>query len=286
MNRKNETLRDSGFGLLAMDLDGTLLDPHKRVPGEAVRLIAAALESGRQVVFATGRGKAEMDTIRAQLPFVRYGILESGAVVYDFAAGKALERFPLPKEKVEECLDACLKEDAMPQFLTEEESVVSRHQLFRMAEYGHGGSQGMFERVCTRVEDMRAWARAHPDGIYKICMYHRSTFSRDRTRERLTPFGMELKDSEETSLEATEKNVTKGAALTRLCGLLGFSLDSCAACGDGENDLELLHTAGFAIAMGNASALVRSQADAVVSGNDAGGQAQALRLVFPELTGR
>ena len=269
--------------LLAMDLDGTLLDSKKRVPPSAVRLIRAAAETGKQVVFATGRGKAEMDQIRARLPFVRYGILESGAVVYDFFAGRALMKVPLTIEKVEACLEACCLEDAMPQFLTEEESVVSPRQLFRMAEYHHGGSQAMFERVCTRAEDMGAYAAAHPEGIVKVCMYHRSLESRERTRQRLRSLGMELKDSEETSLEATERNVTKGAALTWLCERLGVPTSRCAACGDGANDLELLRTAGLAIAMGNGAAEVRSAADEVVPGNDEEGQVRAILLAFPEL---
>ena len=267
--------------LMAMDLDGTLLDSAKRVPPSAVRAMAEAVRRDRQIVFATGRGKAEMGEYLSRLPFVRYGILESGAVVYDFKAGKALEVFPLPAEKVEACLDTCGREDAMPQFLTVEESVVTPDHLARMEEYRHGRFREMFERVCTRTADMRVYAAAHPDGIVKICMYHRSEESRARSRDRLLEYGMELKYSEETSLEATEANVTKGEALRRLCARLGIPLSRCAACGDGENDLELFGAAGLSIAMGNASPKVRLAADAVVSGNDEGGQTEALLLAFP-----
>ena len=267
--------------LMAMDLDGTLLDSAKRVPPSAVQAMAEAVRRGRQTVFATGRGKAEIGEYLSLLPFVRYGILESGAVVYDFLAGHALEVFPLPAEKVEACLDTCGLEDAMPQFLTVEESVVTPGQLARMEEYHHGCFREMFEQVCTRTSDMRGYAAAHPDGIVKICMYHRSMESRTRSKDRLQEYDMALKYSGETSLEATEVNVTKGEALRRLCERLRIPLSQCAACGDGENDLELFAAAGFSIAMGNAPGAVRRAADAVVSGNDDGGQTEALLLAFP-----
>ncbi len=269
------------YRLLAMDLDGTLLDPAKQVPAQTVRAMERAVRAGGQIVFATGRGMAELRDYPAQLPFVRFGILASGAAVSDFALGKTLASFPLAPDKVEACLDACGQEDAMPHFLTDRESVVTPDRLERMEDYHHGRCRDLFERVCTRTKDMRAYAAAHPGQILKVCMYHRSAESRQRTLVRLRERGMELKFSGETSLEATEEKVTKGRALRLLSEALGIPLSACAACGDGDNDLELFAEAGLSVAMGNAPRHVREAADRVVAANDAGGQTEAVCLVFP-----
>lgn len=55
-----------------------------------------------------------------------------------------------------------------------------------------------------------------------------------------------------------------------------MSPDGLLACGDGENDIEMLQMAAVGVAMGNAGQKVQSVADAVMSSNDDDGVAQAI----------
>lgn len=69
---------------------------------------------------------------------------------------------------------------------------------------------------------------------------------------------------------------SKGAGVQWLLHHLGMSPDGLLACGDGENDIEMLQLATVGVAMGNAGPKVKSVADAVLSSNDDDGVAQAI----------
>ena len=110
--------------LLALDMDGTLLDSRKKISPRVRKALEALDARGVFVAAGTGRGLAEMDEIRKELPFMRRGFLVSGAHIFDFAASVTLEMRPMSDAHVAACLERCRGEDAMPHFLTERESVV------------------------------------------------------------------------------------------------------------------------------------------------------------------
>ena len=268
--------------LLALDMDGTLLDSRKEILPGSLRALERAKDRGIQIVLSTGRGIAELRQYLPELPFVRYGVLESGALVYDFFTREALRKLPLDPSAVSACLDACEEMDAMPHFLTVTQSVVRADQLPRMAEYGHGDFRPLFEAVCVRTEDMQTYAAAHPEDILKVCMYHRTMEGRQRSRERLSGLGMDLRFSENHSLEATCPGANKGEGLRALQARLGILPEETAACGDADNDLEMLRLSGMSFAMGNASAHVRAAAGQTVRDNDSGGIEDAVDFILNE----
>ena len=74
--------------------------------------------------------------------------------------------------------------------------------------------------------------------------------------------------------------MNKAKAVGALAQFLGVDLSEVAAIGDGLNDLEMLSEVGFAIAMGNASDLVKAAADLVVGSNNEAGVAQAINEIL------
>ncbi|HHY92043.1 MAG TPA: HAD family phosphatase, partial [Firmicutes bacterium] len=84
-------------------------------------------------------------------------------------------------------------------------------------------------------------------------------------------------------LEVLASGVSKGRALARLAEHLGIPLAATVAVGDGFNDLEMLQAAGLGVAMANAPAAVRAQADYVTAGNNENGVA---RLITKLLAGK
>ena len=82
--------------IIALDLDGTLLDSGKNLSAVNRSALASAAEKGIHVVPTTGRFFGGMpESIRA-LPFVRYAITVNGAQVYDRATDAAIVREELP----------------------------------------------------------------------------------------------------------------------------------------------------------------------------------------------
>ena len=79
------------------------------------------------------------------------------------------------------------------------------------------------------------------------------------------------------NLELTDRDGTKGAALTALCNVLHIPAAQAMALGDADNDIGMLQAAGVGVAMGNADAAVQAEADFVTLSNEEDGVAHAIR---------
>ena len=78
------------------------------------------------------------------------------------------------------------------------------------------------------------------------------------------------------NLEFTRADVNKGVGLQKMAQLLDIPVTQTMAVGDTENDLAIIRAAGFGVAMGNATAAVKSAADYVTTSNDEDGVATAI----------
>ena len=83
--------------------------------------------------------------------------------------------------------------------------------------------------------------------------------------------------------EVLPPGVNKGSGVAALLEHLGVPPDAAVACGDAENDVEMLRLVGVGVAMGNAKPPALAAADVVVASNDDDGVAEAVRrFVFRE----
>ena len=86
------------YRLLAVDLDGTLMDPNGKLTDAARQAVAAAQDAGLQVVLCTGRRfRTTLPVLRA-LELEGCAVVNNGAVVKEIASGKTLHRDYLPAE--------------------------------------------------------------------------------------------------------------------------------------------------------------------------------------------
>ena len=111
-------------------------------------------------------------------------------------------------------------------------------------------------------------------------MYHRRPEDRVVARSILEKENVQLVYSEKTALEVSPKGTTKELGLRRLCEYLHISPEETVAVGDAENDLEVLGSAGLAVAMGNAKTEVKEICDLVVADNDHDGIVDVVHKVF------
>ena len=77
-------------------------------------------------------------------------------------------------------------------------------------------------------------------------------------------------------LEFASPDVTKASGLAFLAERLGFARERTVACGDGENDVELLDWAGYGVAVANAHDRVKAVADLICPSVDDEGVAQVI----------
>ena len=268
------------FRLIALDLDGTLLNSRKEIPEDTVRAIRTVHAAGKTVVFDTGRAVPELTEQIALLPEVRYAVFASGGGLYDIRERKAFGLHGLPAGQVDRILSCVRAEDVMPQLVTADRDIIQDSHMARLEHYHMGVYRPMYEKAMTLVPDIYAFAETCREPVLKINLYHADPGQRSLSRSRLESPELELTYSEVSSLECSPAGVSKGSGLERLCALLDIPLQACIAVGDADNDIPMLRAAGLGVAMGNAPAHVKAAADRIVSDQDHGGCARAVLMLL------
>ena len=258
------------YQLIALDLDGTLLNSRKEIPDEAVQAIRQVCTAGKTVVFDTGRAVPELAEQIDLLPEVRYAIFASGAGLYDTREKKAFGLQGISAAQAKRILGVARTKDIMPQLVLADRDVIQASHMERLEYYHMGVYRPMYEKAMTLVPDIYAFADSCAEPFLKINLYHAEVPERIR----------ELVYSEISSLECSAGGVSKGAGLERLCALLNIPPEACIAVGDADNDLPMLRTAGLGVAMGNSPNYVKTAADRIVSDQDHGGCAEAIRMLL------
>ena len=244
-----------GYELIGLDMDGTLLNSEKKINSGVILAIKEAIENGKHISLSSGRALAEIEEYREQLKDMEYAILESGALVYNLKI----------KDK-----------DVFIHLISKGRSISPKRLIPQMEKYHMGIYIPLYERVCTKVEDTVTFHNEDKQGIEKINLFHTCPQDREDTRKKLQGLPIVMLNAEDTSLEISPLGVTKGYGLKKLCKHLNIEVEQSIVVGDADNDLDVLKTAGLAVAMGNANANVKKIADVEVMDNDHDGVAEAI----------
>ena len=270
----------SQYRLIALDIDGTLLNSRKEVTPACARAVREAAEAGKTVVYCTGRAVSELEEFRALLPQIRWGVYASGAGLVDTQSRRVFSLRPVPRRHADTVLALAKSKDVMPQLVIGDRDVIQASHLERLEHFHMGIYRPLYERAMTLVPDIYAFAAGCREDFLKINLYHADAEERARTREQLSHLPLERVYSEKTSLECSALGVNKGAGLLRLCEELGVSPEACAAVGDADNDIPMIRAAGLGIAMGNAAEHVKAAAKRVAADADHDGCAEAIRFAL------
>lgn len=275
-----EMLEQMAYRLIALDLDGTLLNSRKEIETETLQAVREACAAGAIVVFNTGRAVPELEEEIRLLPEVRYAVFASGAGIYDIRKRKFLGLQAIPRDHADQILAVAKTRDLMPQIVLPEQDVIQQSHLDELERFHMGVYRPMYEQAMTCVPEIYGFADSCREPILKINLYHADPPERVCTREQLADVPVEKVYAEVSSLECSARGVNKGQGLEQLCSLLRIPLSECVAVGDAENDLVMIRAAGLGVAMGNATPQVRAAADRIVPDCDHGGCAEAIRLAL------
>ena len=271
--------------IVALDLDGTLLDSQKRLSEVNRQALASAAEKGALIVPTTGRFFGMMPAAIRELPFVRYAITVNGAQVYDRETDTAIVREEIPLEVAREVMTLLDAYDVIYDCYRNNWGWMAESFKAKAADYATDAHyQKMIRDFRRPVPELKAHLAATPDegDVQKIMLFTRLDAGKDATRpiaEAVSARFPQLKVTNSTwnNLEINIRSAHKGQALGRFAESLGFTLANCIAFGDGANDLTMIEAAGTGVAMANACPAVLAAADYVTSSNDEDGVAAALR---------
>jgi hypothetical protein len=270
----------SPIRLVAVDVDGTLLDRRHRVSTANATAVARALAGGVRVVLVSARPPGALRVVLAALaaeaPDAAPGgpgpvfVASQGAIVAAFRADGTLEvcdRAPMPVALARAVVRAVPRGVAVNWYV-EDRWLVER--LDALVER---------EAAITACRPVLADLRSASDAPDKLLLLA----PRDRTHlldDLALPDGLVGVRSTPTHLEVTRAGVDKVRGLAWWCASLGIAPEQVAAIGDGGNDVPMLRFAGVAVVPANAGPAVRAEADHVVADHDHDAVAGALALLL------
>jgi Cof subfamily protein (haloacid dehalogenase superfamily) len=240
-----------------------VLRPHTR---EAIARVRA---TGTHVIVVTGR------MFRSVLPYVEEAGLDDpvicyqGAVVADPASGEFLRHVPIPREVALEAIDAVVSAGFHVNCYVHDELYVAEMTPEARA---YADFQGL--EIHT-VGPLHEWLRDDPTKLVAVGDPQALTELENVLKPRFAG-KLFVSKSLPHFLEFAHPDVSKGSGLLFVADLLGFTPEQTVACGDGENDRELLDWAGFRVAVANAHDEILARADLVVPDVEHEGVAQLL----------
>ena len=272
------------YRLIALDLDGTLLNPKKELTEGNRRALLAAAGRGAHIVPTTGRFFEGMPEAVRSLPCIRYAITINGAQVQDRQTGEVLYRAEIPNRRAIEVMEQldtlpviydCYMNDCG--WMTR--SFQQQAETFTPDPY----SIAMIRELRRPVDELKRFLAEHGADVQKIQLFTRDAALRAELLAHLAERfeALSVSSSVPNNVEINNIRANKGDALQKLAAHLGIPIANTMAFGDGLNDISMIRTAGLGVAMGNAVSEVLATADAVTASCDADGVAEGiLRYCF------
>jgi Cof subfamily protein (haloacid dehalogenase superfamily) len=276
--------KPASIRLLAMDIDGTLLNPQFQISPRDLAALRLAREAGIEVVLVTGRRHRFALPIAQQLGFDLWLISSNGAVTRSLA-GETFHRDMMPAET---CRKLC---GAMQRFrgntvLTFDQETKGAIVLERMDELNES-IQRWLEKNMAYIEFVVPIEKA----LVRDPVQAMFCGSMERMRQALaalagagmdgqvTVLRTEYPERDLSMIDVLNAGCSKGHALERWAAHRGIGREQVMAIGDNHNDVEMLEFAGHPVIMGNACAELRGRGWTVTLGNDACGVAEAVEAV-------
>ena len=267
------------FGLLATDLDGTLLNSRKEVSETNRAALARAEAAGVALAFISGRRHAELEALTASLSEAAFRVAHGGALIRRF--DRTIAEFPLPRDAAKQAVRSALRLQ-IPALISERDGSV------RITAHSPATP-----RVARYLRTVRPPPRFDPDPTFAEDPLHlviagAPEACREAERELKESLGdsvnlarTEYAASRLGLLDVLAGAANKGTALARIARESGLPLSATLAIGDNWNDLEMLETAGMGVLMENAEPELKTRGFETTATHDANGVAAAIdRLLF------
>ncbi len=284
------------YKLIAIDLDGTLLNSYGEISDKNKKAIKKAKENGTQVVIASGRHITSVKSFAKEINSENYSICGNGAILYDMKNDEILYNKFIDKEKILEIIDVCEQNSIYYNIYTETEILtrtIAYSALFYKQENEKKDSK--YQTNIKVVEDLYNFVKNDKSNNYiKVTIYddNLSIFNRiiQKLREiedidvldvghmsrKMIKVNNEDVEIKYYYTEITKNDVNKWNAIKVLMNKLNIGANEVVTIGDNVNDKEMLENAGLGVVMENSAEYVKEFGNVVVKDNDSDGVAQAI----------
>ena len=266
--------------LIAIDVDGTLLDTRGQIPQANIDAIHDAVSAGIHIALVTGRSYPFARPIADRLPPSITLIVSNGAVERDMAGSRVARRL-LDRQIARAVLDSTRPFRELTALVFDRDN--DRQVMFETMDWEHPGRKAYWARNQSLiaksvpledalVEDpIQVMFNGGVDAMRSLyCALHAEAngFAVSLTEYQHRDFSL---------IDVTAPSATKGRALAWRAAQLGVSREEVMAVGDNFNDLEMLEFAGLPVVMANAVEGLKQRGWAITGDNESGGLAEAIR---------
>ncbi len=284
------------YKLVAVDLDGTMLNQYGVVTENTKKVIKETIQKGTDVIIASGRPIDSVKTIAKEIGSENYFIAGNGALIYDIQKDEIIYDKFLPKDKVLEIIKIC-EENSICYNVYTDQTILATALKYNVLYYQKENlkKEENKQTKISIIENIYEYVKNKKEDKFlkmTICDDNQTVFQSIIRKLRKIE-GIEVLDvshmSRKTIKQGTEekiieyyyteisvKNVDKWEAIDYLRQKLKIAKEEVMAIGDNMNDKKMIQEAGMGVAMEGSTPFVIEVADYITASNQEEGVAKVL----------
>ena len=291
------------YKLVAIDLDGTMLNSYGVVTEYTKNVIRKVEKQGVEVIIASGRPIDSIKTIAKEIDSKNFFIAGNGAIVYDVKKDEIIYERTMPKEKVLEIIKIC-EENSIAYNVYTEQEILSTALKYNVLYY-HKENLKKEENKKTKiniVNNMYEYIKNKKDARFlkiTICDESKSIFNSiirklkgvkdievlevSHMARKTIKQGTEEYPISYYYTEISTKNVDKWNAIEFLMKILNINKEDVMTIGDNSNDKMMIANAGLGVAMKQSTPGIIEIANDVTDDNNKDGVAKILQKYYKNI---
>ena len=267
-------------GIIALDLDGTLLNSGKELSETNKDTLAQAADAGWAIVPTTGRFYAAIPHIIRELPFIRYAITVNGAEVADVTNREVIYKAEIPYMQAVDIMSFFDNYPLIYDCYQAGEAFMTADMKLHIDEMTDDFHyRKMLKELRKPVDELKSFLNNKRQDIQKTQFV---TYDPNVQKEliKILPQKFEnivISVTAKNNAEINNAHANKGEALWALADYLGVSRENTISFGDANNDMAMIKAAGIGVAMANACDEIKAAADFITLTNDEDGVAYGIK---------
>ena len=291
------------YKLVAIDLDGTMLNSYGVVTENTKNTIKKVIQNGSDVIIASGRPIDSIKTIAKEIGSENYFIAGNGALIYDIKNEQIIYEKYLSKQKVLEVIKIC-EQNSISYNVYTDKTILATALKYNVLYY-HKENLKKEENKKTNiniVKDMYEYVKNMKEEKFlkiTVCDNNKTIFNSiikkikkikdievldvSHMSRKIIRQGTEDIPIEYYYTEISLAEVDKWNAIKFLINKLNIKEDEVIAIGDNINDKKMIENAGLGVAMKGSTPAVTSVANDIAEGNDEEGVAKILQKYYKNI---
>lgn len=268
--------------LIALDLDGTTLTSKNTLSDKTKTAIKRAVAGGIEVVVASGRPFGSMPDSILKIEGINYIVSSNGAAIHD-ASRQCVYRNLLDERDVLKILELTAQYDLIFEAFINGLTYTDLRYINDPMKYSDNEAYIDYVRASHGyIEDMRTFIFEHRSELDSLEIVCADKVLREHIWQQCAACisGVYITSSSANFIEFMSVDATKANAVKRICDELDIDTANICACGNADNDADMILLAGLGAAVKNASPMCLEYADLVVASNDDNGVAELIDYIL------